>query len=136
MYANGISLNASTYKNLFSSASGTLYVPVKPSAVIYSQLDYVHGVSAGADGKGVSVNRIRILNTLIHQLVSMKKSSSPNHDLNSLSDEQKDALIETYQKEIQKAVNAASATAEITAPGTYALAGLMPEAGSVVNVTA
>ncbi len=136
MYANGISLNASSYKNLFSSASGTLYVPVKPSAVIYSQLDYVHGVSAGADGKGVSVNRIRILNTLIHQLVAMKKSTVSSDDLDYLTDEQKDALIETYQQEIRNAVNAAQTTPEVSAPGTYGLAGLMPEVGTIVDVSA
>ena len=131
MYSSGISLNASSYKTLFASSSGSLYVPVKPSAVIYSQLDYVHGVSAGADGKGVPVNRIRILNSLIHQLVSMKKAPDADEAaFESMSDEEKDALIKEYQKQIANAVNQASQSA------TYGLAGLMPEAGSVVNIQA
>ncbi len=132
MYSSGITLNASSYKTLFSSSAGSLYVPVKPSAVVYSQLDYVHGVSSGADGKGVPVNRIRILNSLIHQLVSMKKSSSESmlssFNYEDMTESQKDALIKQYQKQIADAV---TASAE---PATYGLAGLMPEAGSVINM--
>ena len=134
MYTNGISLNASSYKNLFTSASGQLYVPVKPSSVIYSQFDYVHGVSAGADGKGVPVNRIRILNSLIHQLMSMKKQGAPSalneEELSDLSEEQKDALIKNYQQQIKDALASGSQ------PATYGFAGLMPETGSVINVQA
>ena len=129
MYANGISMNASSYKNLFSASSGVLCVPVKPSAVIYSQFDYVHGVSAGAGEAGVPVNRIKILNTLINQLVSMKKGSPSSIDFDELSDEQKDELIKTYQKQIQN-------TVEQVQPASYAFAGLMPEAGTVVSIMA
>ena len=128
MYSSGINLNASSYKTLFSSASGSLYVPVKPSAVIYSQLDYVHGVSAGADGNGVPVNRIRILNSLIHQLVSMKKDvSASSSDFENMDDSQKDALIKQYQQQIADTINQA---------GTYGLAGLMPENGALFSIQA
>ena len=131
MYSNGITLNPSSYKNLFSSASGILNVPVKPSAVIYSQLDYVHGVSAGRGENGVPINRIRILNTLINQLVSMKKESSVQKDFGGLSEEQKDSLIKSYQQQIQNEVARVQSQ-----PASYALAGLMPETGSVISVMA
>ena len=131
MYSNGITLNPSSYKNLFSSASGILNVPVKPSAVIYSQLDYVHGVSAERGENGVPINRIRILNTLINQLVSMKKDNSVQKDFEGLSDEQTDSLIKSYQQQIQSEVARAQAQ-----PVFYALAGLMPETGTVISVMA
>lgn len=130
MYSNGIRLNAASYGNLFSTSSGTLCVPVKPSAVIYTQLDYVRGTATAQGQKGVPVDRIRILNALITQLVSMKqKASVTENDVTGLSDEQKDELIKTYQQQIKNAM-AASQTQ------SYGLAGLMPEAGAVVSVSA
>lgn len=130
MYSNGINLNAASYKNLFSTSSGNLIVPVKPSAVIYSQLDHVHGTAASAGQNGVPVSRVRILNTLINQLVAMKKATPNEDELNNMSDEQKDALIEEYQTEIRNAVQASSQ------PNTYGLAGIMPETGTLVSFTA
>lgn len=131
MYSNGIRLNAASYGNLFSTSSGTLCVPVKPSAVIYTQLDYVRGTATAQGQKGVPVDRIRILNTLITQLVSMKqKASVTENDATGLSDEQKDELIKAYQQQIKNAMAAASQ------PQSYGLAGLMPEAGAVVSVSA
>lgn len=131
MYSNGIRLNAASYGNLFSTSSGTLCVPVKPSAVIYTQLDYVRGTATAQGQKGVPVDRIRILNTLITQLVSMKqKASVTENDATGLSDEQKDELIKAYQQQIKNAMATASQ------PQSYGLAGLMPEAGAVVSVSA
>lgn len=132
MYSNGINLNAASYNNVFSSSSGTLFVPVKPSAVIYSQFDYVHGTAVSQGQKGVPVNKVRILNTLINQLVSMKQKTSTHSEkeINEMSEEQKDALIKEYQQEIKNAVTNAAQ------PATYGFAGLMPEAGAVVSVNA
>ncbi len=130
MYRTDIHLSAATYKTLFASSSGRLYVPVKPSVTVYTQFDHVRGTPAANGQKGVPVDRIRILNTLIDQLVSMKKSTVSKNDVVGLSDAQKDALIETYQKQIKTAV------ATSTGPGTYGLAGLMPEPGALFNITA
>ena len=125
MYSNGISLNAASYRTLFSTSSGSLCVPVKPSAVIYSQFDYVHGTATEHGQRGVPINRLRILNTLISQLVSMKQKPA-------LSEEQKDELIKSYQQQIKTAIAASSAQGQ----AAYGLAGLMPEAGAVVSVSA
>ena len=80
MYSNGINLNAASYNNVFSSSSGQLFVPVKPSAVIYSQLDYVHGTAVKNGQNGVPLSKVRILNTLINQLVSMKQKTTSHSD--------------------------------------------------------
>ncbi len=130
MYAKGISLNAFTYRNVFSASSGRLYVPVKSSAVVFSQFDYVRGTPAEKGERGVPVDRIRILNTLIDQLVSMKKSPISKEDVTELSDSQRDSLIQSYQNQIKQSVAVSSL------PGTYGLAGLLPEAGAVFSIMA
>lgn len=132
MFSNGINLNAASYNNVFSTSSGSLFVPVKPSAVIYSQLDYVHGTAAKSGQNGVPLSKVRILNSLINQLVSMKQKASIDSkaELEGLSEEQKDALIKEYQQQIKTAVSNSAQ------PSTYGFAGLMPEAGVVVNVNA
>lgn len=132
MFSNGINLNAASYNNVFSTSSGSLFVPVKPSAVIYSQLDYVHGTAAKSGQNGVPLSKVRILNTLINQLVSMKqKTSAPSEEeISGMSEEQKDALIKEYQQQIKSAMN------NTAQPAGYGFAGLMPEAGAVVSVNA
>jgi len=129
MVSNFVSLNASSYKNLFTSGSGALYVPVSPSAVVYSQFSHVRGTPSSEGG--VSVSKIKILNTLIDQLISMKTKKTLSKDLISqLTDNQKDVLIKQYQKQIQ------SELTQSARAGTYGFAGLLPEAGSVVNFKA
>lgn len=129
MYSAGITLNASSYKTLFSSNAGNLYVPVKPSAVIYSQFSYVRGTAASAEQITVPIDKVRILNTLINQLVSMKKSNvSSNQDFSGMTEDQKDELIKTYEKQIQQTLSLANQT------GSYGLAGVMLEAGTLLSV--
>jgi len=127
MVVNGLTLNASSYQNFVKGASGTLSVPVKPSNVIYSQLSYIHGTAADSGQNGVPLNKIRILNTLIEQLVTMKSKPNVSYsDVLELNDNQKDALIQTIQKEISTTI----------AQSTYGLAGLMPEAGALFSINA
>ena len=132
MYNNGISLNAASYRSVFTAgaSSGRLYVPVKPGLVKYAQLAYVHGTAAKEGQKTVSLDRIHILNTLIDQLVSMNKKEMSKDDVTSLTDNQMDAIIKSYEEQIH------SALALAQQPQTYGLAGLMPEAGALVNITA
>ena len=59
----------------------------------------------------------------------MKKGSPSSVDFDELSDEQKDELIKTYQKQIQNSV-------EQVQPASYAFAGLMPEAGTIFSIMA
>lgn len=128
MVSNAISLNASSYKTLFASGSGALYVPVSPSAVVYAQFNHVRGIAASAGESGVPISRVKILNTLIDQLVSMKsKPSVSKENVSELSDKQMDALIKQYQKQIQTSVSESMTTKK------YGLAGAMPEPGAVFS---
>lgn len=137
MYSYGLTLNAENYRNLFSSSSGVLSVPVSPSAVIYSQFEHIHGIPASSNQEGVPVNRIRILNTLIGQLVNLKKTdetsaNSAKQEFANLSEDQKDVLINLYQQQIKQTVS----VTEATKPQNYGFAGLLPETGSVFNILA
>ncbi|MCR5762459.1 MAG: hypothetical protein K6G00_03660 [Treponema sp.] len=130
MYRNTVSLNAASYNTLASSSSGRLYVPVKPNAVIYAQLSHVHGTAAKSGQKTVSLDKVHILNTLIDQLVNMDKKAISRNDVLALTDNQKDALIKSYQDQIHNAI------AQASVPETYGFAGLIPEAGMLFNISA
>ena len=60
------------------SAGGRAYLPVDSKQVVYSQFQYVAGVPRTEDQSGVSIGKLKILNTLIDQLVRMRESEQ--HD--------------------------------------------------------
>lgn len=111
------------------SSGGRTYVPVNPKEFGYSQFQYVAGYPASNGQEGVSIDKIKILNTLIDQLITMKqknvmqKVTGPSE----ISGDQIDALIKQYQGQIQTA----AATAE-NLPYKPA----MPQLGAVVDLVA
>ena len=129
MYAKDITLNASTYNTVFSSASGSLHVPVKNSVALYTQFEHVKGTPAEKGEAGVSVTRIRLLNALIDKLVSMKKTVPEPETVDVSDNFSLDSMIYTYQKQIKTSFAASG-------PATYGLAGLMPEPGAVLDISA
>ena len=78
-----------------SGAAGKLYVPVSRSALLYSHFDHVSGVAAGNGQQGVSISKIRILNSLIDRMAAIK--NQPKESISDISDDQAQALIEQYQ---------------------------------------
>lgn len=90
------------------SSGGRGQVPVKPSQYVYSQFQYVSGYPAKKGQEGVSVDKLKILNTLIDQLVTMKqKNISPKISTQGeISDNQIDALIKQYQEQIKVTLSA------------------------------
>lgn len=121
-----ISLNAHSYP---VSSGNKLYVPVSPANVIYSQFDHISGVAVRSNQNGVSVSKIKILNTLIDNLVKLRNQPKIDkaEEAAKMSDEQMDALIKNYQNEIKTAVNVAKTTG-------YGLAGATPQAGSLFSM--
>ena len=109
------SMNPISYSSLVQSGN-KVYVPVPANEVVYTQFDHVSGYaihSTGNDGEptlvsdsGVPVSKIKILNTLIDQLVSLKTDKVRPELPTELSDEQADFLIKDYQDKIQIALNA------------------------------
>lgn len=125
MYTNGININASSYQSVYASTDTSLAVPVKPSALIYSHFDNVHGVAAKGDQQAVSLNKLRILNTLIDQLKTLKQHSFPQDYTDTLSSSDQDKLLHKYQQQLKTTVQ----------NPPYGVAGLMPEAGSLVSIS-
>lgn len=127
---DSISLNAYSYGGIVSGSGGKLYVSVNPGAVIYSQFEHISGVASAGTQNGVSVNKIRILNSLINQLITMRNEPKVNlKDDGSLNESQVESLIKNYQEQIQTEIDKASVTG-------YGLAGVAPEAGQILSFTA
>jgi len=126
---NGISLNANSYNysGVVTGGTSKLYVPVKPSNVIYSHFDHVTGVAAKPNQQGVSISKIQILNSLLNQLISMKNTPKLDVKTEEMSDSQLDALIQSTQSKIQTNVQVAQATG-------YGLAGAAPQSGAVFSL--
>jgi hypothetical protein len=128
---NNLSLNAFSYNSLFTpgNTGRKLTVPVRPSMVVYTQFDHIYGVAAKQGQAGVPVNKIKILNTLIDQLVTMKRSAGADRAPLPSGDAEIDALIKNYQNEIKQIVRQAGRN-------PYALPGRAPETGVVFSITA
>jgi hypothetical protein len=87
------------------SQSGKASVPVSPSAYIYSHFEHVSGVPAPEGVKGVNIDKLKILDTLIDQLSRMKNQPEPPEALLIGTDQDNEkrinALIEQYQNQIR-----------------------------------
>ena len=116
--------NAYSYSGAIGSAAGKLYVPVSRSALLYSHFDHVSGVAAGNGQQGVSISKIRILNSLIDRLSAIK--NQPKESITDISDDQAQVLIEQYQKQLQQTV----------AQQSFMLAGAQPMAGALFAIDA
>ncbi|MDR0387934.1 MAG: hypothetical protein LBH57_07825 [Treponema sp.] len=76
-------------------------LPVAPANYIYSHFKNVSGVPAPDGVRGVTINKLKILDVLIEQLNQIKKQPEMNFEL-SPSDDRIDALIEQYRSQIRQ----------------------------------
>ena len=128
MISNITNLNPYSYHVSSSGASGKLFVPVSPSAVIYAQFNHISGVAAQKGQSGVSISKIQILNSLIENLSKIKGAQNSKTKSVKLTEGQVDVLIEKYQKEIARSVQASQAQ--------FMLNGAKPEAGALFSIQA
>jgi hypothetical protein len=130
MTTNINSLNAYSYSNVFTGnaghAAGKLFVPVQPNEVIHTQFDHVAGVAAAPKGEGVSVSKIKILDTLIDQLVALKNESAEVKELKNTDTNTVDALIKQYQEKLSQAMNQAKSN-------PFMLPGAVPQKGRLFS---
>ena len=116
--------NSYSYGSLSSSgAAGKLYVPVSKSALLYSHFDHVSGVAAKSGQNGVSISKIRILNSMIERLAAIR--NEPKKSVTEMSDEQADVLIKNLQVQLKQAVQ-----------NPYLLAGAQPMPGDLFSIQA
>ena len=105
------------------AAAGKMYVPVSQSALLYSHFDHVSGVAAGNGQNGVSISKLRILNSLIERVSAIK--NEPAKTLKEVSPDMADSLIQNYQKQLQQALQT-----------PYILNGAQPQAGDLFSLLA
>jgi len=110
------------YAISIAQSNGRASVPVSPSAYIYSQFEHVSGVPAPEGVKGVNIDKLKILDTLIGQLSRMKQQPEPPDAFESqeigtdLGNEKRiNNLIEQYQNQV-RTTQAANANNPYAAP--------------------
>lgn len=87
--------------------SGRISVPVSPSQLLYSNFKNVIGIS-DPEAASYSLDKLKILDTLIDRLRSIKRMPEPEKADKGLSDERIDAMIEEYGRELHSALVANS----------------------------
>ena len=110
------------------SAGGRSYLPVDTKQVVYSHFQYVSGVPRTKDQNGVSIGKLKILNTLIDQLVRMRENERENKLLTANPDEKTlDAMIEYVNTKIHT---------EITLSKNTGYTSALPESAYLLDLTA
>ena len=128
MISNVGTANAYSFNSVIQTGGTKVQVPVKPQYVVYSQLKHISGVAAKQDQQGINLSKIQILNTLIDNLVSIKKNPEPKEIPNSPTDEQIDTLIKNYQEQIHVAIKSAEAN-------PFSITGLSLQPGAVFSIS-
>lgn len=128
MISNITNLNPYSYNVSSSGASGKLFVPVQPSAVIYAQFNHISGIAATKGQNGVSISKIQILNTLIENLSRIKGLQNSPKKTVRITEAQADEMIQRFQKQIAQSVKANKTQ--------LAAAGSTPQAGVLFSAQA
>jgi len=96
------------YAISIAQSNGRASVPVSPSAYIYSQFEHVSGVPAPEGVRGVNIDKLKILDTLIGQLSRMKKGPESLESFESReigtdqgNEKRINTLIEQYQNQVR-----------------------------------
>ena len=110
------------YAISIAQSSGRASVPVSPSAYIYSHFEHVSGVPAPEGVKGVNIDKLKILDTLIGQLSRMKQQPEPSDAIESQvvgtdqgNEQRINTLIEHYQNQV-RTTQTANASNPYSAP--------------------
>ena len=129
MISNYAPLSTLSYAAMTSiSAGGRAYLPVDTKQVVYSHFQYVSGVPCNKDQNGVSIGKLKILNTLIDQLVKMRENERIDKQATVNSDEKSlDKMIEYVNKKIRTEISLSKNTGYIAS---------MPESAYLLNLTA
>ncbi len=93
------------------STGGRAYMPVESRYMVYSHFKYVSGVPSGNGQAGVSIGKLEILNTLIGQLLRMKKDAANDITIpTNTNSGTMDSMIEHVNKKIHTEIAIAKNT--------------------------
>ena len=109
------------------SQNGRVSLPVAPSSLLYAHFKHVSGVPAPDGVRGVNINKLKIIDTLVEQLSRMKQQPNPIVGEQELDSEGRvNAMIDQYQGQVRNAQVA-------SANNPYAQAA--PLVGAVFNIS-
>jgi hypothetical protein len=87
-----------------ASRGGKTALPVTRASYIYSHFKHVSGVPAPEGGRGVTINKLKVLDALIERLAQLKRQREPAaEDAGMVSPGRIDAMIEQYQGQVRQA---------------------------------
>lgn len=100
-----------------SNGAGKMSLPVSASELLYSNFQHVSGVAASPGQPVASIDRLKILDTLIERLSSMKSQPlEAAQKPEGMTSERIDALIQQYGSELRSAAVAPTAPYSFSAP--------------------
>jgi len=88
-----------------AGSSGRISVPVAPSQLVYSYFKNVAGTAVSGT-PGYSLDKLKILDTLIERLRSAKGQPKAERRSSDMTDERIDALIQQYGEQLHTALSA------------------------------
>lgn len=101
--------------NIFSysssaGANGKVKLPVQPRFVVFSQLEHISGVAARPNQRGININKIQVLNSLIHHLTTAKQTASQDFIDKIVDEKYVDTLIRDFSEQIKASISQAEST--------------------------
>jgi hypothetical protein len=89
---------------LSASAGGRVSLPVSPSSYIYSQFKHISGIPAPEGVEGVSVSKLKIIDSLIAEIVRLREMPKPSYGPKGESAEERfTAMVEQFQEQVRNA---------------------------------
>ncbi len=88
------------------NTTSTVSVPVDPDALLYARFKHISGVPATDGDQGVSIERLRILDSLIDRLVATNGQKAYVRDVRGMSPNEAETLISRYEQELHSALRA------------------------------
>ena len=124
MEIKDLSISAIPITNIVTarfSAGGRVSLPVEPNELMYARFKHISGVPA-SDGSGTfSIERLRMLDNLIDRLMETSGERAYVRNVDGMTPDQLDRLIERYQGQLHGALH----EAPLAAYGAAVTAGLL-----------
>jgi hypothetical protein len=86
-----------------ASRNGRTSLPVAPSMYIYSHFRHVSGVPAPEGTRGVTISKLKILDSLIEQLGRLKNQGKIDLLTDGEAEDRLDILISQYEQQLRQA---------------------------------
>lgn len=84
--------------------TGKLALPVDAAVLLYSRYKHVRGTPSFGSIQGVSLSRLRALDNLIERLIRLRGHQPIVRNIEDLTQQEIEGLIETYRKGVHRAL--------------------------------